>query len=159
MKFKLSFYDTLFLCLLLFFNLFHCCLLNNYISLLLIHEILSWFVHLIYLSVVQLLFLFFTLGNGLSMSKFDMSNLVSTSSAISFAFLSYIWFYIIISKTVHYSFTSLQNYSLTLSRLGRGVWVCCFVSPPPPRRPCWKLAIISEPYKLLIWNFMTFPKI
>ena len=141
-----------------FFIFIFCCLLNNYMSLLLIHEILSWFVHLIYLSVVQLLFLFFTLSNGLSMSKFDMSNLVSTSSAISFAFLSYIWFYIIISKTVHYSFTSLQNYSLTLSRLGRGVWVCWFVSPPPGR-PCWKLAIISEPYKLLIWYFMTFPKI
>ena len=127
-----------------FFIFIFCCLLNNYMSLLLIHEILSWFVHLIYLSVVQLLFLFFTLSNGLSMSKFDMSNLVSTSSAISFAFLSYIWFYIIISKTVHYSFTSLQNYSLTLSRLGRGVWVCWFVwgggggwsgAPPPPPPP------------------------
>ena len=114
-----------------FFYLYHCCLLNNYMSLLLIHEILSWFVHLIYLSVVQLFFLFFTLGNGLSMSKFDMSNLVSTSFAISFAFWSFIWFYIIISKTVHYSFTSLQNYSLTLSRLGRGCG-CVHSFPPPP---------------------------
>ena len=35
-----------------------CCYLNNYMFLLLIQQILSWFVHLIHLSLIQLLFHF-----------------------------------------------------------------------------------------------------
>ena len=49
-----------FLCLLHFY-LHHCCLLNSYMFSLLIQEIISWFVRIIHLSLVQLFIQFFFL--------------------------------------------------------------------------------------------------
>ena len=62
--------------------IYHCCILNKYIFLILIQQILIWFVHLIYISLIQLLFLFFLLGNDLSKSKV-VTKLLWTSSETS----------------------------------------------------------------------------
>ena len=72
-----------FLCLLLF-NLHHCWFLNSSVFVLLIQQILSRFFHLIHLSLVQLLFLFFPLDNDLPNSLFETSNFISAFSVISF---------------------------------------------------------------------------
>ena len=67
---------------LLFLFYFHyCCLLISYMFLLLIRKTLSWFVHLIHLSLIQLLS---TYRLWFVLFKFEVSNLVSTFSAISF---------------------------------------------------------------------------
>ena len=80
-KFKFSFYDAL-LCF-LFFHLRYRPLFSNYAFLFLIQQILSWFFYLTHLSLNELLFLFFPLGNSLSNFQLKISNLVSRSSAMS----------------------------------------------------------------------------
>ena len=56
----ISFLFMTFLCLLHSY-LHHCCLMNSYMFSLLIQEILSWFVRIIHLSLVQLFIHFFFL--------------------------------------------------------------------------------------------------
>ena len=80
-KFIFSFYDTPFFAF-FFFILTTAIYEVNLSFLLLSQNILSLFSHLVHLSLIQLLFYFF-LDNGLSNSKFEVSNLVSTSFAIS----------------------------------------------------------------------------
>ena len=63
------------MCFLLFY-LRCCCFLNSYTGLLIIQKIISWFVHLILISFIHLLFLFFPLGNRLSNFKWKVSNIL-----------------------------------------------------------------------------------
>ena len=77
-KFFFSWYT--FLCLFLF-RLHHCCLLNSYMILVLIQKILLWLVQLIHLALIPLLS--FSIVNPLLISKFEVSNRISISFAIS----------------------------------------------------------------------------
>ena len=80
---KSSNLSFLFMAHFLLFCLHHCCLLNRYVFLLLIQLMFSWLLHLILISLIQLLFYFFRLGSGLANSIFEVSNLASIFLAIS----------------------------------------------------------------------------